>query len=115
MLKIEQIVVQLFIFLAKIEQKFVQLFVTYKGGKKHMELILLHENKGISNKTQKPYHMLKLADPTTLENHTVSVDQSYINQPFNYPSGSMVKMEVRPSTPYDRTMFLCTKLTLLQK
>ena len=75
-----------------------------------MELIFVSENKGISTKTNKPYHMVKLSDPKTYENHTLSVDQSYIAELFNFVSGTRVKVEGRLSTPYSNTQFLCTKL-----
>lgn len=76
-----------------------------------MELIFVSENKGISKKNEKPYHLVKLADPKTLENHTLTVDQAYINQAFNFVGGTPVKVEGRLSSPYNSTQFVCTKLT----
>ena len=80
-----------------------------------MELQFISENRGISKEKQTPYHMVKLGDPKTLENHTIAVDQDYVTQPFNIMRGTLVKVEGHFSTPYNRTNFLCTKLTPVQK
>lgn len=80
-----------------------------------MELQFISENRGISKDSGKPYHMLKLGDPKTLENHTIPVDQDYVTQPFNIMRGTLVKVEGHLSTPYNRTNFVCTRLVPVTK
>jgi hypothetical protein len=42
--------------------------------KSEQELVFIDMNEGISQKTQKPYRIVKLANPRTFENYSLSAD-----------------------------------------
>ncbi|PJO40546.1 hypothetical protein [Lysinibacillus xylanilyticus] len=73
-----------------------------------MQLKFLSENFGIGKTSNKPYHMIKLADPNTFENHTISVDPAYIQPPLNFATGQLLEIEGRLATPFNNTQFIAT-------
>lgn len=73
-----------------------------------MKVKFINENFGVSQKNGRPYHMVKVADPVTLENHTISVDSAYVQPPLNFKSGQEIEISGRLSTPFNQTQFLLT-------
>lgn len=80
-----------------------------------MQLKFLSENYGTGKTSGKPYHMLKLADPNTFENHTISVDPAYIQPPLNFTAGQLVELHGRLTTPFNNTQFICTHIKALKE
>lgn len=73
-----------------------------------MEYVFIEEMSGIS-KADRPYHLLKLADPKTYENHVISYDPQYLKKPeFNRGQKVHVTGELR--TPFQNTMFVATAI-----
>lgn len=71
-----------------------------------MKVKFINENFGVSTKSGRPYHMVKVADPQTLENHTISVDAAYIQPPLNFKAGQEIEIVGRLSTPFNQTQFV---------
>lgn len=63
----------------------------------------INEQKGIGKNSGKPYHMVKLHDPETYQNHQISADTTKILAPFGLTAGQTVEIDVALETPYDRT------------
>lgn len=77
------------------------------------QLVFVEEMHGISKK-QKPYHLLKLADPLTYENHVISYDPAYINpDKFDIKRGQKVELTGRLTTPFDNTGIIATGIKVV--
>lgn len=75
--------------------------------------VFIEENSGIGKNSGKPYHMIKLASPTTYENHRLSYDPNYLDfSKFPFKRGDLVTLELDLRTPYDNTQPLCTGIHL---
>lgn len=79
-----------------------------------MQLKFLEENYGIGKTSQKPYHLLKLADPETYENHTISYDPLFITPGIQIARGTLIELNGRLSTPFQNTGFVATTLKIVQ-
>lgn len=79
-----------------------------------MQLKFLEENYGVGKQSQKPYHLLKLADPETYENHTISYDPLFIQPGIAIARGQLIEIEGRLTTPYNNTGFIATSLKIVQ-
>lgn len=79
-----------------------------------MKLKFVNENHGIGKESGKPYHFVKLADPETFENHVITVDSAYLQAPLNIPSGTLVEIQGRLSTPFNHTQFLLTHISVVK-
>lgn len=75
-----------------------------------MKLKFIAENSGISQKTNKPYNMIKLADPNSLENHMISFDPNQIKSPIPISKGQLVEIDGELTTPYSNTQFFATSI-----
>lgn len=74
-----------------------------------MELVFIEEISGISQKSNRPYHLIKLADPQTFENHTVSYDPNHLSkEKLRFNRGQKVVINGILSTPFGQTQFLAT-------
>lgn len=75
-----------------------------------MELVFIEEMSGISKK-DRPYHLLKLADPLTFENHMISYDPNFITKDkINFARGQKVRLDGRLQTPFKDTQFVATSI-----
>lgn len=79
-----------------------------------MQLKFLEENYGIGKTSQKPYHLIKLADPETFENHTISYDPLTIKPGIEIQRGQLIELEGRLTTPYNNTGFIATSIKIVQ-
>lgn len=73
-----------------------------------MEYVFIEEMSGIS-KADRPYHLLKLADSKTFENHVISYDPNYLQKP-TFNRGEKVKIDGELRTPFNNTQFVATKI-----
>lgn len=75
-------------------------------------LVFLEENSGIGKNSKKPYHLLKLADPETFENHLISYDSISIPESVfaDIRKGQKVVLDGNLTTPYDNTQFIATSI-----
>lgn len=71
--------------------------------------VFIEAMAGISKKDN-PYHMLKLADPITFENHLISYDPNYISKKPDFLRGDKVTIEGELRTPYNNTQFVATSI-----
>lgn len=75
------------------------------------QLVFIEEMSGIS-KRDKPYHLLKVADPETFENHTISYDSIAIPKSVfaELRKGQKIVLDGDLSTPYGNTQFFATSI-----
>lgn len=75
-----------------------------------MEYVFIDHMHGISGKGN-PYHMIKLADSATFENHRISYDPNYIHpSAIDFRKGEVVKIEGQLNSPYSSTEFIATSI-----
>lgn len=74
-----------------------------------MELVYIETMSGISKKDN-PYHLLKLANPNTFENHVVGYDPQYLDKPV-FQRGQRVIIGGDLRTPFNDTKFVVTSIT----
>lgn len=76
-----------------------------------MELIFIEETSGLSKK-EREYHLLKLADPQTFENHLISYDPHYLKKEDfqQFQRGEKVRVEGQLRTMFTNTNFVCTHI-----
>lgn len=72
------------------------------------KLVFIEAMSGIS-KTDRPYHLLKLADPKTFENHVISYDPDHMEKP-SFPRGELVTVQGELRTPFNNTNFVATSI-----
>ena len=75
-------------------------------------LVFIERIAGVSKKTDKPYHLLKLADADTFENHTISYDSISIPETVfaDLKKGTKVVLDGELNTPFGNTQFTATSI-----
>lgn len=71
-------------------------------------LIYVDLNEGIGKNSNKPYRIIKLADPTTFENFQLSADPEFKMQPIK--KGEQVNIEAELSTVFNNTRITVTDI-----
>lgn len=56
------------------------------------QLVFIEKNEGVSKSSQRPYCMVKFANPNTYENFTLSADPS--TKFGNFDKGELVKIKI---------------------
>ena len=75
------------------------------------QLVFIEAMYGIGKNSKKPYHLIKLADPVTYENHVVSFDPAFIvPEKIDFKRGQKVELKGRLSTPFDNTGIIATSI-----
>lgn len=79
-----------------------------------MQYVFLEESSGVSQKGNQ-YNFIKLADPTTFENHLISYDPNFLQPTALQAISRGTKVEVAGDlrTPYQNTQFVATRLKAL--
>lgn len=80
------------------------------------QYVFIEEMSGIGKESQKPYHMLKLATPSTFENHRISYDPDYVDfQKAHIKRGDLVTLELDLRTPYNNSQAVCVGIQTVKQ
>ena len=78
------------------------------------QLVFIEAMYGIGKNSKKPYHLIKLADPVTYENHVISFDPAFIvPEKIDIQRGQKVELTGRLATPFDNTTVIATSIKVI--